>query len=195
MLSFLCSAFLVAGLATASVMADQRENAPSTKVAEFNAETLYALVEATGPLVLQDDWSDGLTTEQRWHKTLRDWGLKPTSRGIREEMWNLTDSSGEIRVEAVFLTEEVRFWISFYPAERVRVPDALLAQPLKMADKTTLIGGNSIDVAFPRRPLSNDGKSVNRCEGSKDESMTLRLAGGVLVNQLKVLKCATAARP
>jgi hypothetical protein len=163
------------------LLAQQRQAATPPRPKSSASDEFQVLITYAGLAVA--DQSDGLAPQQRWEKRLTDEGLKrgPDSASF----WTLNDSTGEVRVSA-FFQPEATFFLSFFPADKTPIPDALLSSLSAKAEAMFFTEGGDLELVFPERRNAEDGFT---CSGTVQDSVRLRMTGGVLVSQTKILKC------
>jgi len=170
---------LLIGLLVGSVLAeDVSADRPAKK---FSAADLFNLISNTSPLSIGKGWNDGLTPPERWKNQMKEMGLK----FLTNERGNIADQTGELRVEAYFLSDKISFFIDFYPADLNPIPAPILTSLISKAESSSADLASALELRFPAVESSTDEHLV-----SKTTYMKIQLQRGILTSQSKLITCS-----
>ncbi len=126
-------------------------------------------------------------TLQAWEDLLTKEGLTGSSGS--GEMWTKKDSIGEVRAGAFFNDNETLFFMLYFPTDQRPIPEALLAHLLAGSRGTQIVDGDTVEIALATRNLTEA-----QCQGTRKESLAVRLTGGTLVRTSVAVTCGKATR-
>ena len=184
-----------AGFAEKKNTVDGGDASAQSRRYSIDAQDLFELLAKICPNLLSNGWNDGLTSETRMEKQLADYGLTraATSSPLTSfEPWTITDRTGTISVNAIFMEDNVNFYLRFFPPNHDSIPEPILKSLLSKAIYSSLGKGNVMELQF----------SVEDCGVVSDGSyavsetgyMNIKLQNGVLISQSKIIKCVKSAK-
>ena len=169
---------LLIGLLGGSVLAEDVSANQTAK--KFSAADLFNLISNTSPLYIGKGWNDGLTPAERWKNQMKEVGLK----FLTNEMGNIADQTGDLRVKAYFLSDKISFFIDFYPADLNPIPAPILTSLISKAESSSADLASALELRFPAGESSTDEHLV-----IKTTYMKIQLQRGILTTQSKLIEC------